>query len=295
MDSFIGAGVALITPFNDDLSIDYTSLEKLIEYQLAGGVDYLVSLGTTGETATLSVDEKTKVWEFTAEKVAGRVPLMAGIGGNNTLAVANEIAAFKIKGYSAILSVSPYYNKPTQEGIYLHYKAISANAALPVFLYNVPGRTASNISVETILRLAQDCPNIIGIKEASGNFDQISKIMRDKPDNFLLISGNDADIFPIMALGGVGVISVVGNAFPKEISQLIHLCTTLKLKEAQKLHNNLLKITELCFVEGNPAGVKAILSDLGIGKEVLRLPLTPVSKTTREAIKSELALSFAHS
>lgn len=289
MNSFNGAGVALITPFNDDLSIDFASLAQLIEYQIAGGMDYLVSLGTTGETATLSLDEKKQVWKFTAEKVAGRVPLVAGIGGNNTQEVLHDMKAADLQGYSAILSVSPYYNKPTQEGLYQHYKAIAEHAPLPIILYNVPGRTASLMSVETIIRLAKDFKNIIAIKEASGSFDQFNRIMRDKPANFSLISGDDPVTLPMMALGAIGIISVVGNAFPKEVSQLAHFCSDQLYKEARGIHSSLLRITDLCFVDGNPAGVKAILSEMGIGKEVLRLPLTPVSEAIREAIKSEMS------
>lgn len=290
MNSFYGAGVALITPFNDDLSIDYTSLEKLIDYQLAGGTDYLVSLGTTGEAATLSLDEKKKVWEFTAEKVAGRIPLVAGIGGNNTKETIHEMNNLNLKGYSAILSVSPYYNKPTQEGMYQHYKAIAEKAPLPIILYNVPGRTASNLSSETIIRLANDFKNIIGVKEASGNFDQFNKIMRDKPESFLLISGDDPVTLPMMALGAAGIISVVGNAFPKEVTRLAQLCSNQNFKEAQKIHNYLLRITELCFRDGNPAGVKAVLNEFRIGKEVLRLPLTPVTENTKTLINEELKI-----
>ncbi len=294
MNSFNGAGVALITPFNDDLTIDYVSLERLIEYQIESGIDYLVSLGTTGETATMSLDEKKKVWEFTSKKVAGRVPLVAGIGGNNTQEVIREMHNLNTEGYAAILSVSPYYNKPTPEGIYQHYKAIAENAPLPIILYNVPGRTASNQSAETTLRLANDFENIIGIKEASGTFSQFSKIMRDKPSDFLLISGDDPATLPMMALGAVGIISVVGNAFPKEVSRLVQLCFDQNFNEAQKIHNSLLQITELCFIEGNPAGIKAILSEIGLGKDTLRLPLTPVSENTRNLIKEELEkiLSF---
>lgn len=288
MNSFKGAGVALVTPFNDDLTVDYVSLERLIEYQIEGGMDYLVSLGTTGETATMSLDEKKKVWEFTSLRVAGRVPLAAGIGGNNTKEVIHEMNRLNIEGYDAILSVSPYYNKPTQEGIYQHYKAIAENAPLPIILYNVPGRTASNQSVETTLRLANDYKNIIGIKEASGNFSQFSKIMRDKPTDFLLISGDDPVTLPMMALGAVGIISVIGNAFPKEISRLVQLCFDQNFKEAQIIHNHLLQITELCFLEGNPAGVKAVLSEIGIGKAHLRLPLTPISESTRNLLIKEL-------
>ena len=289
MNSFNGAGVALITPFNDDLTIDYTSLERLIEHQLAGGIDYLVSLGTTGETATLSLDEKKEVWKFTAEKVAGRVPLIAGIGGNNTQEVIHEIATAPLLGYSAILSVGPYYNKPTQEGIYQHYREIANKSLLPIILYNVPGRTGSHISADTIIRLANEFKGkIIAVKEASGSFDQFNKIMRDKPDDFFLISGDDPVTLPMMALGAVGIISVVGNAFPKEVSELTNLCSDHKFIDARKIHNSLLKITELCFQEGNPAGVKAVLNDLGISKEFLRLPLTPVSEKTRDSLKLEL-------
>jgi 4-hydroxy-tetrahydrodipicolinate synthase len=289
MNSFNGAGVALITPFNDDLTIDYTSLERLIEYQLAGGMDYLVSLGTTGEAATLSLDEKKKVWKFTAEKVAGRVPLVAGIGGNNTHEVIQEMADASLSGYSAILSVSPYYNKPTQEGIYQHYKAIAEQSPLPIILYNVPGRTGSNLAADTVIRLANDFKGkIIAVKEASGSFDQFNRIIRDKPADFLLISGDDPVTLPMMALGAVGIISVVGNAFPKEVSELTKLCSDHRFAEARKVHNSLLRITELCFQEGNPAGVKAVLSELGIGKEVLRLPLTSISEKTRALLKIEL-------
>lgn len=289
MNSFQGAGVALITPFNSDLSIDYPTLERLIDYQIKEGVDYLVSLGTTGETATLNEDEKMEVWSFTAKIVANRIPLIAGIGGNNTLAVIDAIKKIEsLGGYSAILSVSPYYNKPSQEGLYLHYKEIAKQSTLPVLLYNVPGRTTTNLDVDTILRLANECKNIIGIKEASANFDQFNRLLRDKPTDFLLISGDDAVTLPMMALGAVGIISVVGNAFPKAVSDLTKLCAEMKFNEARATHNSLVKMIKLCFEEGNPAGVKAILNEIGFGKDVLRLPLTPVGQSTRDAIKEEL-------
>lgn len=289
MNSFTGAGVALVTPFNSDLSIDYPTLEKLIEYQIKEGIDYLVSLGTTGETATLNEDEKMEIWKFTAKVVANRIPLIAGIGGNNTLAVIETIKKVEsLGGYSAILSVSPYYNKPSQEGLYLHYKEIAQQSTLPVLLYNVPGRTTTNLDVDTILRLANDFTNIIGIKEASANFDQFNRLLRDKPTDFLLISGDDAVTLPMMALGAVGIISVVGNAFPKAVGDLTKLCANMKFKEARAIHNYLLRMIKLCFEEGNPAGVKAILNELGFGKDVLRLPLTPISHSTRDAIKKEL-------
>lgn len=290
MNSFKGAGVALITPFNSDLSVDYSTLEKLIEYQIKEGIDYLVSLGTTGETATLNDDEKKEIWSFTARIVASRIPLMAGIGGNSTLAVIEDIKALEsIDGYSAILSVSPYYNKPSQEGLYLHYKELAKHSHLPLLLYNVPGRTAGNIDVATILRLANECKNIFGIKEASANFDQFNRLVRDKPKDFLLISGDDAVTLPMMSLGAVGIISVVGNAFPKAVSTLTSLCAAMKFNEARDIHNSLLKMIALCFKEGNPAGVKAILKEMElVGNDLLRLPLTSVGESTREEIKKEL-------
>lgn len=288
MNFLHGAGVALVTPFNKDLSVDYTSLEQLIEFQLDGGIDYLVSLGTTGETATLSLDEKKQIWEFTAKKVNGRVPLVAGIGGNNTEEVIREMMALNQEGYSAILSVSPYYNKPTQEGLFQHYKAIAEKAPLPIILYNVPGRTASNLAAETVLRLANSFKNIIAIKEASGNIHQFNTITRDKPTNFLLISGDDPVTLPLMALGAVGIISVIGNAFPKEIKKLINLCFEQNFKQARIVHQQLLRITDLCFVDGNPAGIKAVLKELNIGEDNLRLPLVKVSDNTRAAIIEEI-------
>lgn len=288
MNELWGAGVALVTPFHADGSIDFEGLERLIEYQINGGIKYLVSLGTTGETATLSDSERKAVWKFTAEKVNGRVPLVAGIGGNHTAEVVAHIRAFDTIGYCSILSVSPYYNKPTQEGIYQHYKAVSEASPLPVILYNVPGRTGSNINPETTVRLANDFENIIATKEASGSFDQFSRILRDKPREFLLISGDDPATLPMMALGAVGIISVVGNAFPSAITKLTDLSLENNFEEARKIHSSLLRITELCFVDGNPAGVKTILSHLGICGATVRLPLVSVSPRTAGAISAEL-------
>lgn len=290
MNEIQGAGVALVTPFNADGSVDYETLGNLIEFQIKEGMNYLVSLGTTGETATLSSEEKKKIWEFTAETVNGRIPLVAGIGGNNTLDIQHTIKNFDIKGYCAILSVSPYYNKPTQEGIYQHYKAIAEVSPLPVILYNVPGRTGSNMTAETTLRLAKDFKNIVAIKEASANFAQFSEILRDKPDNFLLISGDDPATLPMMAMGAVGIISVVGNAYPKYVSTLTKLCAEGQFVKAREIHNKLLRITDLCFVEGNPCGVKYILQKLGFGKDVVRLPLVSVSQKTQEAIQLEMEI-----
>lgn len=288
MTEIQGAGVALITPFHADGSIDFETLGNLIEFQISEGMDYLVSLGTTGETATLSSEEKKKVWQFTKDKVKGRVPLVAGIGGNNTLEIVEAVKNFDTEGFCAILSVSPYYNKPTQEGIYQHYKAIAEVSKLPIILYNVPGRTGSNISAETTLRLAKEFKNIVAIKEASGNFAQFSEILRDKPGHFQLISGDDPATLPMMALGAIGIISVVGNAYPKYVSTLAHLCAEGKYSEARDIHYKLLEITELCFVEGNPCGVKYILKELGFGEDYVRLPLVRVSSKTQQRIQEAM-------
>ena len=289
MNEIQGAGVALITPFNEDGTVDFETLGNLIEFQIKEGMNYLVSLGTTGETATLTPEERKQIWKFTAEKVAGRLPLVAGIGGNNTYEIAKQTAEFDAEGYCAILSVSPYYNKPTQEGIYQHYKAIAEVAKLPIILYNVPGRTGSNMSAQTTLRLANDFSNIVAIKEASANFAQFSEILRDKPEGFLLISGDDPATLPMMAMGAVGIISVVGNAYPAEVAQLTALCSKNDFVNARAIHNKLLKITDLCFVEGNPCGVKYILQEKGFGKDYVRLPLVPVSKRTQDNIREEMS------
>ena len=251
-------------------------------------MDYLVSLGTTGEVATLTNDERKRIWDFTVKRVNGRLPLVAGIGGNNTAEIVEQIKNFDPTGFCAILSVSPYYNKPTQEGIYQHYKAVASASPLPVILYNVPGRTGSNITAQTTLRLANDFSNIVAIKEASGNFAQFSEILRDKPAEFLLISGDDPVTLPMMSLGAAGIISVIGNALPKKVATLAKLCAEGNYAEARSIHNELLNITDLCFIEGNPAGVKYILQELGIGKDQLRLPLVPVSEKIQAAIKEEL-------
>jgi len=288
MDELLGAGVALVTPFQTDGSIDFDGLARLIDYQIAGGMDYLVSLGTTGEAATLSDAERKSVWKFTVEKVAGRVPLVAGVGGNNTAEVIRQLDTFDPTGFTAVLSVSPYYNKPTQEGIYQHYKAIAHASPLPVILYNVPGRTGSNMSAETTVRLAREIDNIVATKEASGSFDQFSKILRDKPEKFLLISGDDPVTLPMMSLGAVGIISVVGNALPREVATLARLCREGNYEAARKIHLQLLHITELCFAEGNPTGVKAILQELGVCGADVRLPLVPASGSLIEKIRNAL-------
>lgn len=287
MNKFHGTGVALVTPFNADGTVDYPGLKNLINHLVEGKVEYLVSLGTTGEASTLNKSDKKKIWEFTAEINNGRLPLVAGIGGNDTAELAQSIKDFEVSGYDAILSASPYYNKPTQEGIYQHYKAVSEASALPVFLYNVPGRTGSNVSPETTCRLANDFKNIIGTKEASGSFDQFNQILRDKPADFMLISGDDPVAMPMIALGAVGVISVVGNALPQQLSDMIRLCLNGNFKAAAPLHLDLIEFTRLIFAEGNPGGVKAALKQLGICDDYVRLPLVQVSENLRKAIIAE--------
>ncbi|MDB5120158.1 MAG: 4-hydroxy-tetrahydrodipicolinate synthase [Sphingobacteriales bacterium] len=289
MNIFHGTGIALVTPFNSDQTIDFQGLENLINHTIEGGVEYLVSLGTTGETATLSKEEKQSVFDFTVKIVNGRVPLVAGIGGNSTLEIVEYIKRFNSEGFDAILSVSPYYNKPTQEGIYQHYKAISEASPLPIILYNVPGRTGSNMTADTTLRLAHHFENIIGIKEASGDFEQCNKILKDKPENFFLTSGDDPITLPLVAMGAVGIISVVGNALPQLLSTMVRMCLDGKFIEAQPLHFSLIDITSLCFVEGNPAGVKAVLKQLDVCGDTLRLPLVNVSSGTFDKITEELS------
>ena len=278
----------MVTPFNADGSVDYNGLKNLINHLIEGKVEYLVSLGTTGEASTLDKDEKKKIWEYTAEINNGRVTLVAGIGGNDTRGLVQNIKDFESSGYDAILSASPYYNKPTQEGIYQHYKAISESSPLPIILYNVPGRTGSNVSPETTCRLAYDFKNIIATKEASGSFDQFNQIMRDKPADFQLISGDDPIAMPMIALGAVGVISVIGNALPKQVSDMIRLCMNGSFTEALPLHLSLIEVTRMMFAEGNPAGVKAALKRLAICEDHLRLPLVPVTDRLRQKIEEEI-------
>ncbi|RLJ79746.1 4-hydroxy-tetrahydrodipicolinate synthase [Pedobacter alluvionis] len=288
MNKFQGTGVALVTPFNTDGSVDYNGLKNLINYLVDGGIDYLVSLGTTGETATMTKDEKKKVWAYTAEINNNRLPLVAGIGGNNTFSVAEDIKSFDAAGYSAILSVSPYYNKPTQEGIYQHYKYLAEISPLDLILYNVPGRTGSNMSPETTCRLAHDFKNIIATKEASGSFDQFNQIMRDKPADFLLISGDDPVTLPMIALGAAGIISVIGNALPKQFSDMVKLCLAGDYKAALPAHLGLVEFTRLAFAEGNPAGIKAALKHLGICGDTVRLPLVKASAPLEKSIIAEI-------
>lgn len=273
---FEGLGVAMVTPFNEDLSVDFNALENLTEHLIGGGVHYLVVLGTTGETATLSSAEKNQVYRKVMEVAAGRVPLVAGIGGNNTLDVLEKIKAFDFLGYDALLSVSPYYNKPNQEGIFLHYQAIAQSSPKPVIIYNVPGRTGSNISAATQLRIAE-LPGIIATKEASGNFSQVMEILHHKPAGFMVISGDDAFTYPFMALGMKGVISVIGNAYPERFSKMVSLCLKGKWEEARAIHYQLLGLMEAIFEDGSPGGIKVLLKKIGLGTDKVRLPLAGVN------------------
>lgn len=288
MKKFQGTGVAMVTPFDTNGLVDYAGLKALIDFQIEGGVEYLVSLGTTGESSTLSKEEKIKIWKFTRDTVAGRVSLIAGIGGNDTREVVENIKDFDTAGYDAILSVSPYYNRPTQEGIYQHYRAIAESSDLPVILYNVPTRTGGNMLAETTLRLANDFKNIIGIKEAAGNFEQFNAVLAGKPEDFLFISGDDAVSLPLIAMGASGVISVVANAVPAKFSNMIRLCIEGKFDEARKAHYSLLPLTNLMFKEGNPGGIKEALKHLDICGNSLRLPLVNVSGNLSGEIEAEI-------
>lgn len=278
---FIGTGVAIVTPFRKDDSIDFNSLANLIEHLISNKTDYLVVLGTTGEYPTLTKDEKKAVANFVIEAVDKRVPVVVGIGGYSTQDVVDKIKKVEFEGIDAILSVTPYYNKPNQKGLYAHFQAIVSSCPVPVIIYNVPGRTGCNITAETTLRLAHDFnKQFVGIKEASGNFAQIMKIIQDKPSDFLVISGDDAITLPLISIGASGVISVVANAFPKEFSNMVHRALELKYNEARVIHYKLLEIIENLFIEGSPAGIKAALNILGLVQNQVRMPLTPVSRTT---------------
>ena len=274
----------MVTPFNEDLSIDYPALQRLVEHMINGGVDYLVVQGTTGESATINAEEKRSLLDFIIEVTAKRVPIVFGVGGNDTRAVCEILKSWNFDGVDGILSVSPYYNKPTQEGIYRHYEALANSTELPIILYNVPGRTASNMNAETTLRLAQDFSNIVAVKEASGDLDQISYIIQHKPSDFLVISGDDALTLPMITLGADGLISVVGNAFPAETARLVHKAGDGDIEAARNEHFKLKDIIENLFVEGNPAGVKECLKHAAISQNFVRLPLLPVSQVTSERL-----------
>ena len=285
MNKIKGTGVALITPFNEDFSIDYASLEKLINHQIDGAIDYLVVMGTTGESVVLSKSEKREVVDFCKKINAGRLPIILGLGSNDTFALVEEIKSTEFDGIDAVLSVSPYYNKPTQDGIYLHYKMIAEACPLPIILYNVPGRTASNISSETTLRLANDFENIVAVKEASGDLQQIAEIIEKRPANFLVLSGDDGLTSKMIAMGGDGVIAVIGQSHPKDFSAMVRAGLKGDIEKANQLHEKLNPIYEPLYIDGNPAGIKATLNIMGICKNILRPPLVGVTEETYNNLK----------
>lgn len=285
---FKGLGIALITPFTTTGAVDYDALKRLVEYQLKNGADFLCILATTGETPCLTIEEKEKIKELVVDVVNGRVPIVVGCGGNNTEAVVNELKTANFRGIDGILSVCPYYNKPSQEGLYQHFKLIAAASPLPVILYNVPGRTGINLKPETTVRLANDCENIVAIKEASGSLEQVDEIIKAKPERFDVISGDDAITYQMIASGAAGVISVIGNALPKEFSRMIRLEWRGEYEAARKIHHKFTELYKLLFVDGNPAGVKALLHEMGMIENELRLPLVPTRVTTLQKISAIL-------
>jgi 4-hydroxy-tetrahydrodipicolinate synthase len=280
-----GTGVAIITPFRADFSVDYDALEQLIHFLLKGGVEYIVSLGTTGENVTLSAEERAEVVQFTYQTVKNRVPVVVGIGGNDTRAIIKELETFPLEQATAVLSASPNYSKPSQEGIFAHYKALAAASPKPIILYNVPGRTSSNMTAATTLRLANEVTNIAGIKEASGNMVQCMHILRNRPEHFLVTSGDDHLALSLIACGMDGVISVAGNCFPKDFSDMVRLCLQGDFEYARPLQYKLLEAFDLLFAENNPAGAKAFLAEMGIIQNYLRLPLVPLSEPIYQQVK----------
>ena len=291
----MGTGVALVTPFMQDNSVDVSALEQIVEHCINGGVDYLVVLGTTAESVTLTKAEKQQVMNIVANANAGRLPLVVGVGGNNTAAIIEELRSMDLSGFEAILSVSPYYNKPTQEGIYQHFMAIAEASPKPMILYNVPSRTGSNMLPETTLRLANDAKNIVAIKEASGDMDQIAKIIDAAPENFLVISGDDFTALPTVLVGGAGVISVLGQGLPEAFSQMITLGLQNEPGQAKKIHEELLPLMKLIFEEGNPAGIKSIFENIGLSSAKVRLPLVEASQELKRKIGAFLeSLEKAH-
>lgn len=280
-----GMGVALITPFDENGEVDYESLRLLVDYQVKAGADYIVVLGTTGESPTIEEFERSAIIDTVREVIAGRCPIIAGVGGNHTRRLVKRVSEMDMTGVDAILSVAPYYNKPTQEGIYQHYKALADSTDKPIILYNVPGRTGVNIKTETVLRLACDCPNIIGVKEASGNIDQVKAIVAEKPESFIVLSGDDHLTLSFMKEGAEGVISVIGNAYPDLFSQMVHLCLEGRFEDAEAIQQRLEGMFYLLFVDGNPAGIKELLCQKGLLRyNKLRLPLVPSSDSTSALI-----------
>lgn len=284
-----GMGVALVTPFTENGDIDFTALERLVQMHIDAGTAFLCVLGTTAETPTLTAEEKREIRKRVIKQVAGRLPIMVGIGGNCTRAVVEEIKNEDLTGVDAILSVAPYYNRPSQEGIYLHYKAISEATSLPIYMYNVPGRTGVNILPSTVVRVANDCPNIVGYKAASGDMEQIKELIATKPENFDVFSGDDALTFDIMSAGGVGVISVFGNAFPREMTQLVGAVQEGRIDDARLMNESLKELFRLIFVDGNPSGVKALMNIQGRLENVLRLPLVPAREETCMLLQQAIA------
>lgn len=285
MQELIGTGVALVTPFKQDFSVDTDALTKIVNYVIEGGVDYLVVLGTTAESATLNTNEKQLVIDIIKNANNQRVPMVLGVGGNNTLAVVDSLKTTNFDGFSAILSVSPYYNKPTQKGIYEHFSAIAKASPLPILLYNVPGRTSSNMLPETVIKLANDFPNIIGVKEAAGDIVQAMKLIQHKPKDFLVISGDDMITLSMVLAGGSGVISVIGQGLPKEFSSMVKLGLNNQVEEANQLHYRMTDIIDMIFEQGNPAGIKEIFKHLDLSSNVLRLPLVSVDSSLSQRIK----------
>ena len=277
---FRGLGIALITPFTENGAVDYDAMKRIVEYQLSNGADFLCILATTGETPCLTKQEKEDIKKYIIDLVAGRIPILMGCGGNNTSAVVDELQNGDFKGIDGILSVCPYYNKPSQEGLYQYFKAISLATSLPIVLYNVPGRTGINLKAETTVRLARECENIVAIKEASGSLEQVDEILKNKPEGFAVLSGDDSLTYPMIACGADGVISVIGNALPKEFSRMIRLEKNGEFEAAVKIHHKFTDLYSLLFVDGNPAGVKALLHEMGYIKNVLRLPLVPTRVAT---------------
>ncbi len=285
---FKGLGIALITPFKSDSSVDYEALARLVEYQLDNGADFFCILATTGETPCLTKEEKDKIKQLVIDINQGKLPILMGCGGNNTAAVVEELKTSDWSEIDGVLSVCPYYNKPSQEGLYQHFKAIAQASPLPVVLYNVPGRTGINLKAETTVRLANDCENIVAIKEASGSLEQVDEIIKNKPSRFDVISGDDALTFPMIASGAAGVISVIGNALPKEFSRMIRYEFRGEYEPARKIHHRFTELYSLLFVDGNPAGVKALLHEMGMIENELRLPLVPTRITTMQKIATTL-------
>ena len=288
MKKFKGTGVAIVTPFKNDSSIDFAALGRVINHVISGGVNYIVAMGTTGESVTLSKEEKKAIISYVVETVDNRVPVVYGIGGNNTQEVINAIRHADLTGVDGILSVAPYYNKPTQRGLFQHFKEIATCSTVPVIIYNVPGRTACNISAETCLELAHACENIVAVKEASADMTQIMKIIKGKPENFLVISGDDMLTIPVIAAGGSGVISVLANAFPSQCSELVNQSLKNNFKSAREIQFRFLEMIELLFVEGNPSGVKDMLSIMNLCHNYVRLPLVPVSRTIHTRIQKAI-------